>query len=90
MATGSIFFRSVSHYYDPLTNLKIKFLEPKAHFEIFTTNDGNWTTYLPVNTDVKAEILSTCGKIDDINLNTFNAQIVHDKIFLQVVQLLHL
>ncbi|MCB9308595.1 MAG: hypothetical protein H6567_00880 [Lewinellaceae bacterium] len=65
--------------HDPLTNLKIKFLEPKAHFEIFTTNDGNWTTYLPVNTDVKAEILSTCGKIDDINLNTFNAQIVHDK-----------
>jgi hypothetical protein len=67
------YFSGYCHVGDlPLANLKLKFSNINSQFDINTSNKGNWTTYLPLNTEIIVEIQSTCGKIKDINFTTSN------------------
>lgn len=56
----------------PLAHLQLKFVNIENQFDIYTSNKGNWTTYLPLNTEVNAQIHTSCGIVKELQINTIN------------------
>lgn len=57
----------------PVSNLQLNFKSLKN--ESTTSAAGRWITYLPVDAEVKTQLYTTCGQVQDYNFETQNIEI---------------